>query len=141
MRIPLVGITTAISRFGGLSFLVSAALTSARLYRFVQYTLSMPERRVYRATTAGRQARAGENVPRTARPGLVALPLALRLNDQLGGGVAWARTKVPIDPLEVARVLPCCPLGPSPSRTCRIQSRLFSQGRCSLRLEGLAEEL
>ena len=28
--------------------------------------------RAKRATTAGRQARAGENVPRTARPGLVA---------------------------------------------------------------------
>ena len=27
---------------------------------------------IKRATTAGRQARAGENVPRTARPGLVA---------------------------------------------------------------------
>ena len=32
----------------------------------------MPNVRAKRATTAGRQARAGENVPRTARPGLVA---------------------------------------------------------------------
>jgi len=31
-----------------------------------------PNGRAKRATTAGRQARAGENVPRTARPGLVA---------------------------------------------------------------------
>ena len=31
-----------------------------------------PNVRAERATTAGRQARAGENVPRTARPGLVA---------------------------------------------------------------------
>ena len=31
-----------------------------------------PNVRAKRATTAGRQARAGENVPRTARPGLVA---------------------------------------------------------------------
>ena len=34
--------------------------------------LRLPNVRVKRATTAGRQARAGENVPRTARPGLVA---------------------------------------------------------------------
>ena len=34
--------------------------------------LVRPNVRVKRATTAGRQARAGENVPRTARPGLVA---------------------------------------------------------------------
>ena len=33
---------------------------------------STPNVRAKRATTAGRQARAGENVPRTARPGLVA---------------------------------------------------------------------
>ena len=33
---------------------------------------SLPNVRAKRATTAGRQARAGENVPRTARPGLVA---------------------------------------------------------------------
>jgi hypothetical protein len=32
----------------------------------------MPNVRAKRATTEGRQARAGENVPRTARPGLVA---------------------------------------------------------------------
>ena len=32
----------------------------------------VPNVRAKRATTAGRQARAGENVPRTARPGLVA---------------------------------------------------------------------
>ena len=32
----------------------------------------LPNVRAKRATTAGRQARAGENVPRTARPGLVA---------------------------------------------------------------------
>ena len=32
----------------------------------------MPNVRAKRVTTAGRQARAGENVPRTARPGLVA---------------------------------------------------------------------
>ena len=31
-----------------------------------------PNVRAKRATTAGRQARTGENVPRTARPGLVA---------------------------------------------------------------------
>jgi hypothetical protein len=31
-----------------------------------------PNVRAKRATTAGRQARAGENVPRTARPGLAA---------------------------------------------------------------------
>ena len=31
-----------------------------------------PNVRAKRATAAGRQARAGENVPRTARPGLVA---------------------------------------------------------------------
>ena len=31
-----------------------------------------PNVRAKRSTTAGRQARAGENVPRTARPGLVA---------------------------------------------------------------------
>jgi len=31
-----------------------------------------PNVRVKRATTAGRQARGGENVPRTAGPGLVA---------------------------------------------------------------------
>jgi len=31
-----------------------------------------PNVRAKRVTTAGRQARAGENVPRTARPGLVA---------------------------------------------------------------------
>ena len=31
-----------------------------------------PNVRAKRATTAGRQARAGENVPRTTRPGLVA---------------------------------------------------------------------
>ena len=31
-----------------------------------------PNVRAKRATTAGRQARAGENVPRTASPGLVA---------------------------------------------------------------------
>ena len=31
-----------------------------------------PNVRAKRATTAGRQARAGENVPRTARPGVVA---------------------------------------------------------------------
>ena len=35
-----------------------------------QYVL--PNVRAKRATTAGRQARAGENVPRTARPGLLA---------------------------------------------------------------------
>ena len=34
--------------------------------------LRLPNVRVKRATTAGRQARAGENVPRTAGPGLVA---------------------------------------------------------------------
>ena len=33
---------------------------------------ALPNVRAKRATTAGRQARAGENVPRTARPGLVA---------------------------------------------------------------------
>ena len=32
----------------------------------------MPNVRAKRATAVGRQARAGENVPRTARPGLVA---------------------------------------------------------------------
>ena len=34
--------------------------------------LALPNVRAKRATTAGRQARAGENVPRTARTGLVA---------------------------------------------------------------------
>ena len=33
---------------------------------------ALPNVRAKRATTAGCQARAGENVPRTARPGLVA---------------------------------------------------------------------
>ena len=33
---------------------------------------AMPNVRAKRATTAGRQARAGKNVQRTARPGLVA---------------------------------------------------------------------
>ena len=39
-----------------------------------QQTLGIlkPNVRAKRATTAGRQARAGENVPRTTRPGLVA---------------------------------------------------------------------
>ena len=48
--------------------------------------LSQPNVRAKRATTAGRQAQAGENVPRTAyrRPGLGGLPLALRLNEGLG---------------------------------------------------------
>ena len=40
------------------------------MYRTVEVVL--PNVRAKRATTAGRQARAGENVPRTARPGLVA---------------------------------------------------------------------
>ena len=37
-----------------------------------QVVVVLPNVRAKRATTAGRQARAGENVPRTARPGLVA---------------------------------------------------------------------
>ena len=37
-----------------------------------QTVLVRPNVRAKRATTAGRQARAGDNVPRTARPGLVA---------------------------------------------------------------------
>ena len=37
-----------------------------------QALLATPNVRAKRATTAGRQARTGENVPRTARPGLVA---------------------------------------------------------------------
>jgi hypothetical protein len=39
---------------------------------FLRYGQGKPDVRAKRATTAGRQARAGENVPRTARPGLVA---------------------------------------------------------------------
>ena len=46
---------------------------------------ALPNVRAKRATTVGRQARAGENVPRTDSPGLVAcLPLALRLSEGLG---------------------------------------------------------
>ena len=44
----------------------------------------LPNVRAKRATTAGRQARAGENVPRTARPGPGGLPLTHRLSDWLG---------------------------------------------------------
>ena len=40
-------------------------------YRNVRDSSVRPNVRAKRATTAGRQARAGENVPRTARPGLV----------------------------------------------------------------------
>ena len=40
--------------------------------------------RAKRATAAGRQARIGENVPRTAKPGPGGLPLALRLSKGLG---------------------------------------------------------
>ena len=49
-----------------------------------QNLLVRPNVRAKRATTAGRQARAGENVPRTARPGPGGLPLALRLSEGLG---------------------------------------------------------
>ena len=45
----------------------AAALASVLLARH-----EPPNVRAKRAATAGRQARAGENVPRTARPGLVA---------------------------------------------------------------------
>ena len=46
----------------------------------------LPNVRAKRATTAGRQARAGENVPRTAyrQTGPGGLPLALRLSEGLG---------------------------------------------------------
>ena len=37
-----------------------------------QVRVALPNVRAKRATTVGRQARAGENVPRTDRPGLVA---------------------------------------------------------------------
>ena len=45
-----------------------------------------PNVRAKRATTAGRQARAGQNVPRTAyrQTGTGGLPLALRLSEGLG---------------------------------------------------------
>ena len=50
-----------------------------------------PNVRAKRATTAGRQARAGENVPRTAyrQTGPGGLPLALRLSEGLGR--TWVR--------------------------------------------------
>jgi len=47
------------------------------------HAVQRPNVRDKRATTAGRQARAGENVPRTARPGLVACRLAIRLSEVL----------------------------------------------------------
>ena len=53
---------------------VAVQLTPKALTLLEHCTASivMPNVRAKRATTAGRQARAGENVPRTARPGLVA---------------------------------------------------------------------
>jgi hypothetical protein len=44
-----------------------------------------PNAQANQATAADRQARAGENVPRTATPGLAALPLGLASNEGLGG--------------------------------------------------------
>ena len=46
--------------------------------------LAMPNVRAKRAATAGRQARAGENVHRTTGPGPCGLPLVLRLSEGLG---------------------------------------------------------
>ena len=46
--------------------------------------LVRPNVRAKRATAVGRQARIGENVPRTAKPGPGGLPLALRLSKGLG---------------------------------------------------------
>ncbi len=43
-----------------------------------------PNVRAKRATTAGRQARAGENAPSATGPGPGGLPLALRLSEGLG---------------------------------------------------------
>ena len=49
-----------------------SVVDSSSEWRDVPLVADGPNVRAKRATTAGRQARAGENVPRTARPGLVA---------------------------------------------------------------------
>ena len=57
------------------SALLARQRSTAWLFReagMAQVLVVLPNVRAKRATTAGRQARAGENVPRTARPGLVA---------------------------------------------------------------------
>ena len=64
--------------------------------------LVRPNVRAKRATTAGRQARAGENVPRTARPGPGGLPLALRLSEGLGSTARREATEVLMDDAEPA---------------------------------------
>ena len=65
---------TAPSWVGGLAalWLFSSRRQAHFLLEPPQASVLMPNVRAKRATTAGRQARAGENVPRTARPGLVA---------------------------------------------------------------------
>ena len=63
--------TTAISGEAA-SWLFSPRRMALILFAYRQMAIPLPNVRVKRATTAGRQARAGENVPRTARPGLVA---------------------------------------------------------------------
>ena len=55
-----------------LSWLFSSRRKALTLLEHHKAYLPMPNVRAKRAATAGRQARAGENVPRTARPGLVA---------------------------------------------------------------------
>ena len=55
-------------KIGAAQFTAQAALFAGNAMLHVV----LPNVRAKRATTAGRQARAGENVPRTARPGLVA---------------------------------------------------------------------
>jgi len=50
--------------------------------------------RAKRATTAGRQARAGENVPRTTRPGLVAYRWRSHLSEWLDEAATRSGTPV-----------------------------------------------
>ena len=68
------------TRFNGIEPLVSGGWIGMRLagpkspsqHGPRRFVLVRPNVRAKRATTAGRQARAGENVPRTTGPGLVA---------------------------------------------------------------------
>ena len=54
------------------SWLFSSRRQAHFLLAHQTVAILMPNVRVKQAPTVGRQARAGENVPRTARPGLVA---------------------------------------------------------------------
>ena len=50
----------------------ATGVTTPAMLEGLRHESPRPNVRAKRATAVGRQARAGENVPRTARPGLVA---------------------------------------------------------------------